>query len=111
NFVGLGIELKADDGALLIVKVISRSPAERAGIRPGDRITEVDGKATNELSTDQAADLLQGPEGSVAQVLVLNKAGQPRRLAVRREHVEVPSIDDVKIIDREAGVGYLKLTC
>ena len=45
NFVGLGIELKADNGALLIVKVISRSPAERAGIRPGDRITEVDGQA------------------------------------------------------------------
>ena len=47
----------------------------------------------------------------MVKVLVLNKAGQPRRLAVRREHVEVPSIDDVKIIDREAGVGYLKLTC
>ncbi len=111
NFVGLGIELKADDGALLIVKVIPRSPAERAGIRAGDRITEVDGKATADFSTDQAADLLQGPEGSIAQVVVLNEADQARRLAVRREHVEVPSIDDVKIIDREAGVGYLKLTC
>jgi carboxyl-terminal processing protease len=111
NFVGLGIELKADNGALLIVKVISGSPAERAGIRDGDRITEVDGKATAALSTDQAADLLQGPEGSVVQVVVLNKGNQPRRLAVRREHVEVPSVDDVKIIDRDFGVGYLKLTC
>ena len=111
NFVGLGIELKADNGALLIVKVITGSPAERAGIRSGDRITEVDGKATAELSTDQAADLLQGPEGSVVQVVVLNKDNQPRRLAVRREHVEVPSVDDVKIIDRDFGVGYLKLTC
>ncbi len=111
NFVGLGIELKADNGALLIVKVITGSPAERAGIRGGDRITEVDGKATAELSTDQAADLLQGPEGSVVQVVVLNKDNQPRRLAVRREHVEVPSVDDVKIVDRDFGVGYLKLTC
>jgi carboxyl-terminal processing protease len=111
NFVGLGIELKADNGALLIVKVITGSPAQRAGIRDGDRITEVDGKATADLSTDQAADLLQGPEGSVVQVVVLNKDNQPRRLAVRREHVEVPSVDDVKIIDRDFGVGYLKLTC
>jgi carboxyl-terminal processing protease len=111
NFVGLGIELKADNGALLIVKVITGSPAQRAGIRDGDRITEVDGKATAELSTDQAADLLQGPEGSVVQVVVLNKDNQSRRLAVRREHVEVPSVDDVKIIDRDFGVGYLKLTC
>ena len=64
NFVGLGIELKASDGALQIVKVITGSPAERAGIRAGDRITEVDGKATAELTTDQAADLLQGPKAA-----------------------------------------------
>jgi carboxyl-terminal processing protease len=111
NFVGLGIELKAADKSLLIVKVITGSPAERAGIKAGDRIVEVDGKATAELSTDAAADLLQGPENSVAQVTVMNTANQPRRLAVRREHVEVPSVDDVKIIDRDFGVGYLKLTC
>lgn len=111
NFVGLGIELKAADKSLLIVKVITGSPAERAGIKAGDRIVEVDGKATAELSTDAAADLLQGPENSVAQVTVMNTANQPRRVAVRREHVEVPSVDDVKIIDRDFGVGYLKLTC
>ena len=111
NFVGLGIELKAAEKSLLIVKVITGSPAERAGIKAGDRIVEVDGKATAELSTDAAADLLQGPENSVAQVMVMNTANQPRRVAVRREHVEVPSVDDVKIIDRDFGVGYLKLTC
>ena len=44
NFVGLGVELKADGGALLIVHVIPGSPAERAGIRDGDRIVAVDGQ-------------------------------------------------------------------
>ncbi len=111
NFVGLGIELKADGGALLIVDVISGSPAARAGLRKNERIIEVDGQATAKFSTDQAADLLQGPEGSVAQVVVQNDAGQTRRLSVRREHVEVPSVDDVKIVDRDFGIGYLKLTC
>lgn len=111
NFVGLGIELKAASGALKIVKVITGSPAERSGIRAGDRITEVDGQATAALSTDQAADLLQGPEGSVVRLVVLDTSNRPRRLSVRREHVEVPSVDDVKIVDREYGVGYLKLTC
>ena len=37
NFVGLGVELKAQDGALVIVRVISGSPAEEAGVRAGDR--------------------------------------------------------------------------
>jgi carboxyl-terminal processing protease len=111
NFVGLGIELKSGSGALQIVKVITGSPAERAGIRAGDRITEVDGKPTAQLSTDEAADLLQGPEGTTVRLVVVDANDQARRLAVRREHVEVPSVDDVKIIDRQAGVGYLKLVC
>ncbi len=111
NFVGLGIELKADDGALLIVDVINGSPAQRAGIRKNDRIIEVDGQPTSKFSTDQAADLLQGPEGSSCQVVLKNDAGQTRQLTVRREHVEVPSVDDVKIVDRDFGIGYLKLTC
>lgn len=110
NFVGLGIELKAAEGALQIVKVITGSPAERSGIRAGDRITAVDGRSTLEMNTDQAADLLQGPEGSQVEVTLVNNQGT-RRLVVRRAHVEVPSVDDVKIIDREYGVGYLKLTC
>ena len=111
NFVGLGIELKANRGALEIVKVITGSPADRAGIHAGDRINEVDGKNTSELSTDQAADLLQGQEGSLVQIAISTPDNRVRRLTIRREHVEVPSVDDVKIIDRDYGVGYLKLTC
>ena len=54
GYSGLGIELKAADGALQIVKVITGSPAERGGIRSGDKITSVDGQPTAELSTDQS---------------------------------------------------------
>jgi carboxyl-terminal processing protease len=111
NFVGLGIELKANSGTLQIVKVITGSPAERAGIRAGDRIIEVDGRPTADLSTDQAADLLQGQEGTVVVVTTLTANKTVRRLSIRREHVEVPSVDDIKIIDSINGVGYLKLTC
>ncbi|HUY35876.1 MAG TPA: S41 family peptidase [Pirellulales bacterium] len=111
NFVGLGIELKAADGALQIVKVISGSPAERGGIEPGDKITSVDGQSTAEFSTDQAANLLQGREGSLADVTVVTPGRAPRQLRIRREHVEVPSIDDAHIVDSDFEIAYLKLTC
>ena len=62
NFVGLGVELKAADNALLIVNVIHGSPAEKAGIKAGDRFIAVAGKSTHELTTDQAAELLKGPK-------------------------------------------------
>jgi carboxyl-terminal processing protease len=111
NFVGLGIELKANNGALEILRVIPGSPAERGGLRAHDQIVAVDGNQTASLNTDQAANLLQGKEGSVVDVSVVT-SGQPARLLrLRREHVEVPSVDDVKIIDPAFGVGYLRLTC
>jgi carboxyl-terminal processing protease len=77
NFVGLGVELKSSDGALLIVKVIPGSPAERAGIRGGDRIVAVDGRSTSEMSTDQAANMLQGKEGTQVSVSVVAAGGLP----------------------------------
>lgn len=111
NFVGLGVELKAKDGGLIIVRVITGSPAEEAGVRAGDRILAVDGQSTAKLSTAQAANLLQGAEGSVATLSVAAAGQSPRQLTVRRRVVEVPSIDQVSIIDPQHGVGYFKLTC
>ena len=68
NFVGLGIELKATDDSLLIVKVIGGGPAEQAGIRAGDRIIAVNGQSTTDISTDKAADLLKGEQGTRVSV-------------------------------------------
>ncbi len=111
NFVGLGIELKAAEGNLLIVRVITASPAKLAGISAGDRILSVDGQPTQNFSTDQAANLLQGEAGSVVELTIVTPNQQPRTLRIRRRRVEVPSVDGVKIVDPRQGVGYLQLTC
>ena len=111
NFVGLGIELRMDNNRLEIVRVISGSPAQKAGIRDGDCIIAVDGRSVADMTTDEAANLLQG-KADTAVTLDLMTKGQPaRRISVRRERVEVPSVDNVRIVDREKGIGYLRLTC
>ena len=111
NFVGLGIELKVQANALTIIRVISGSPAEQAGVRPGDRIIAVDGQTTSSMSTDQAANLLQGVEGSYAALTVAGVDGLERQMTVRRRRIDVPSVDQVGVIDRENGIGYFKLNC
>lgn len=111
NFVGLGIELKAQDAGLLIVRVITGSPAQQSGILAGDRIMAVNGRATREMTTDQAANLLQGEADSLVELSVQTASQEPRNLTIRRRRVEVPSIDQVKILDPEYGVAYLQLTC
>jgi carboxyl-terminal processing protease len=109
SFVGLGIELKAEDHALQIVDVISGGPADRAGIRPGQRIVEVDGRSMRDTSTDIGADMLRGPEGSFVEVVVAGQDGAARRIRLQRQLVEVPSVENVAILDDDFGIGYLRL--
>ena len=110
NFVGLGVELKTSEGALLLVNIISGSPAERAGLKAGERIIAVDGFTTAKLNTDDAASRLQGAEGTTVEITVLGLDRQVRNVQVRREHVEVPSIEGTKIVDADYGIGYFRLT-
>ncbi|MFN9369355.1 MAG: S41 family peptidase [Planctomycetia bacterium] len=110
TFVGLGVELKTAADGLLIVHVIPGSPAARAGIRAGDHLVAVGGRQIGGMGVDQAAHLLQGPEGSLVTLAILRAPAPARAITVRREHVEVPSVEDVKLVDPAAGVGYLKLT-
>jgi biotin transporter BioY len=97
-------------GGLLVVHVIPGSPAQRVGLAAGDHLVGVGGRALAGMNVDEAAQLLQGPEGSVATLAVLRGSGPARAMTVRREHVEVPSVEDVRIIDPVAGVGLVKVT-
>ncbi len=110
NFVGLGVELKSAADGLLVVHVIPGSPADRAGIRAGDHLIGVGGRSIGGLSVDEAAHLLQGPEGSLVTLAVARGPGAARAITVRREHVEVPSIEEAGLVDGTAGVARVKIT-
>lgn len=110
NFVGLGVELKADGQGLMIVSVIRNSPADKGGLRSGDRIVAVDGQSTAGKSTDVAADMLKGVDGSVVVVDVMDGDAMLRSVRMVRERVDVPSVDEVRMVDPAAGIGYFKLT-
>ncbi len=110
NFVGLGVELKSAADGLLVVHVIPGSPAERAGIRAGDHLVGVGGRSLGGMGVDEAAHLLQGPEGSLVTLAILRAPSPARAVTVRREHVEVPSIEQVRMLDPVAGIAALKLT-
>ncbi len=110
NFVGLGIELRPQPGALIVVRVIPGSPAEAAGLRRGDRIVAVSGQTLAGLSPEHAADLLHGEEGSVAQLTVARPGEPQHEVLIRRRNVEVPSVEEYRLLDPLFGIAYLKLT-
>jgi len=110
NFVGLGVELKAAGDRLMILSVIAGGPAAESGLIPGDAIIRVAGTATAEVNPDFAADLLRGPEGTLVEVVVAKADGTQRTVQVQRRRVDVPCVENVHIVDAEAGIGYLRLT-
>lgn len=113
EFVGIGIEMKAEQGAgLRLMNVLADSPAEEGGCRGGDLIVSIDGTDSRNLSTEEAAGLLQGsPNSRVTLELLGPKDGdKPRRAALVRRAVKVRSIPVVKLIDSKEKVGYIRMT-
>ena len=109
NFVGLGVELRTHQDHLEIVNVIRGGSASQGGIINGDKVTAVDGQKVTEFGGDRVADLLRGPEGSTVAVTIDRGQGL-QTLNLERRRVEIPSVDQVGIVDNEAGIGYIQLT-
>jgi carboxyl-terminal processing protease len=90
--------------------VIPGGPAYMGGIRVGDLIVAVDGKTPADTSPDTMADMLRGLEGTQVAISMRNSQGSLQHLKLTRRRVEIPSVEQVKIIDSQYGVGYFKLT-
>lgn len=93
-FVGIGLEFarKVRGESMLVVQPITGGPGDRAGIRPGDQVLDIDGVDLRPLSTDEAIAAMRGDAGSVARV-TLRRAGhaEPIVLTARREQIRILS--------------------
>ncbi|MDB5342148.1 MAG: carboxyl-terminal protease [Schlesneria sp.] len=112
EFVGIGIEMKAENGkGLLLVNVLPESPAEEGGALAGDIIVMINNVDSRKMSTEEAASLLQGQAGTRLQLTLMNPStSEERRATLIRRAVKVKSIPIAKIIDRANGIGYIKMT-
>jgi carboxyl-terminal processing protease len=104
EIVGIGVYMTNHNQSVYITDVIPDSPAERAGIQPGDVIVEVDG--TSVKTTDEARNLLLGKAGTTANV-VLIRDGRKISVRVTRQLIRLASVSGQPMGD---GVGYLALT-
>lgn len=112
EFVGIGIEMKADSGkGLLLVNVLPESPAAEGGALAGDLIVAIDGRDCRNLTTEEAATLLQGTPNSRVRLMLQDPvSGQERPASLVRRAVKVKSIPVAKIIDQANKIGYIRMT-
>jgi carboxyl-terminal processing protease len=109
NFVGLGVELKIDKEGLLLVGVIRGGPAWEAGLKAGEMIVKVGGRSIKGLGLDEAANRLQGSEGTTLELDVKRRNGTIQSFRLIRRHVDVESVTKMAMVDPTDGIGYLQL--
>lgn len=109
NFVGLGVEVRGDAQGLEIVNVLPESPAEESGVIAGEFIVAVDRHAITGLSTEEAANRLQGAAGTQVTLDLKSKEGGVRQAVVHRREVIVHSVTHAEILDANLGIGYIRL--
>jgi len=72
EFGGIGVQIGVEQGQLMVISPLPGTPAYRAGIMAGDRILEIDGKSTENITMDEAVRRLKGPEGTEVTLTVLH---------------------------------------
>ena len=110
QFEGIGAHVSMNaDGRLVVVAPIADSPAERAGIRPGDVIIEVDGESILGASLIEAVSKIRGPRGSVVSLLVQH-VGEVEKVIIEVERGVIPLQSVILRSEPGERVAHIRLT-
>ncbi len=108
EFVGVGIELTTDRGMLRVISAIHNTPAEKAGIKPGDLIVKVDDKLIQDMTINEAVKHIKGKPGTDVRLTIIRKGeDKPLSIAVKRETVKLEAVQSKLLAP---GYGYARLT-
>jgi len=107
RFDGVGIEVGIRDGYLVVVAPIKDSPAARAGIRAGDKIVRINGKATKDMNLGEAVTKMRGRRGSKATLTIVRDGAKPFNVSITRQIINVPSVSSELL---PGGIGYISIS-
>ena len=126
NFVGVGILIRHNEKReIVIINPLDGSPSKRAGIKPQDKITAVNGMSTADWPLDKAVDTITGPAGTPVTLGITREGeAKPIEYPLVRERIKMYSVQGWKktgynerfepqwdwYVDPEDGIGYIRLT-
>lgn len=107
RFEGVGMEIALKDGFITVVAPLKGNPAEKAGIKTGDKVLKIDGNDTAGLDVESAVQKIRGPKGTKV-VLTIAREGwsEPRDIEVVRDVINVPVVETEQ---RSDGIFVIRL--
>lgn len=116
NFEGIGAEIGIKNDHLTVIAPLPGTPAEKAGLRPGDKIYYIDDIDTSAISIDEAVTLIRGPKDTVVTLRIWRKGNGEdlTNIAITRGEINVISvewekIDNDKTKKTEKNIAYIKI--
>lgn len=109
QFYGIGVSILQHRDGVYVQSVIPGTPADKAGIRYGDRFIEVDGKDAREWTSAEVSKNVRGERGTKVKVKIERAtSATPVEFEITRGGVPLPSIRNYFLLSN--GVGYIGLT-
>ncbi|MFO1154125.1 MAG: S41 family peptidase [Rhodospirillales bacterium] len=105
EFGGLGLQVTQEDGKLKVISPIEGTPADRAGLKPGDVISHLDGKPVEGMSLRNAVNAMRGKPGSTVKLTIQRDQAPPFDVAITRA---VITIEPVRW-RMESDIAYLRV--
>jgi len=105
EFGGLGIEVTMENGFIKVVSPIDETPAAKAGVKPGDYITHLDGEPILGLSLNEAVEKMRGPVNTDLTVTIRRENEEPFDLTITRDVIKIQSVRNRV----EDSVGYVRI--
>jgi carboxyl-terminal processing protease len=110
KYEGLGMQIDLREDTVTVVAPIEGTPAERIGLRAGDRIVAIDGKSTDGMSTEAASKLMRGTAGTKVTLRIVRPGlREPLDYEVERAVIELKSVPYFGMADVQKKIGYLRL--
>lgn len=108
EFSGIGIEITVENGRITVISPIDDTPADKAGLRAGDVIVEIEGQSTQDMSLMDAVQRIRGPKGKPVSMTIVHKgSNKPEKLRIVREAIPIVS---VKASEVEPGYLLVRIT-
>ena len=93
SFEGVGMEVGAREGQIQVISPLKGTPAQKAGLMPGDKIIKIDNAPTNNISVEEAVNLIRGPKGTYVTLSITRKGWKSARdIKIKRATIKIPSL-------------------